>query len=65
MDEGIFFRINNIRVIDVVMTLIFAVVISRIFKWSLYGTIPGMFLLGIIAHRIFDIHTTVDHYLFD
>jgi hypothetical protein len=65
MNQGIFFRINGIRVIDVFVTIISAVLISRVFKWSLYLTIPGMFLLGIVAHRIFGIHTTVDKYLFD
>jgi hypothetical protein len=65
MNQGIFFRINGIRVLDVIVTIISAVLISRVFKWSLYLTIPGMFLLGIVAHRIFGIHTTVDKYLFD
>jgi hypothetical protein len=65
MNQGIFFRVNGIRVIDVIVTIISAILLSRVFKWSLYLTIPGMFLLGIVAHRVFGIHTTIDKYLFE
>jgi hypothetical protein len=65
MNQGIFFRVNGIRVIDVIVTIISAILVARVFKLPLYVTIPGMFLLGIVAHRVFGIHTTVDKYLFD
>lgn len=57
-------RIANIAVVDVVLTLIGAYIISRVMHTSFAWTAAGFFLLGIILHRLFCVRTTVDKLLF-
>jgi hypothetical protein len=58
------FQIYGIAVADVIMTIIAAFLFSWLFKWSFIYTLIGLFLLGIILHRIFCVRTTVDKILF-
>ncbi len=58
------YRIFNIAIADVIMTIIGAVIISYLFKFNFWTTLLILFLLGIIAHRIFCVNTTVDKLLF-
>jgi hypothetical protein len=54
-------RIGNVAIVDVGLTLVGAYVISRTsFAW----TAVGLFLLGIIMHRMFCVRTTVDKLIF-
>ena len=61
---NIFFRIGGIRVIDVVVTIISAAILSYVFKVPFYITLPVLFILGVILHRVFGIRTTIDKWLF-
>jgi len=64
-NEGIHkYRIYNIAIADVVMTIIGAWIISGIFKSNFFATLLILFLLGIILHKIFCVRTTVDKILF-
>ena len=58
------FRIFNIAVVDVVATLILAWFVSKWFKISFFWSCVAMFSLGIFAHHIFSVRTTVDKALF-
>ena len=58
------YRIFNIAVADVVMTIIGAWILSWIFKWSFRVTLFVLFLLGIILHRIFCVNTTIGMAIF-
>ena len=58
------YRIFNIAIADVVMTIIGAWILSRVFKWPFYITLIGFFILGIILHRLFCVQTTLDKLLF-
>jgi len=58
------YRIFNIAIADVVMTIIGAYAISYFFKWSFLWTLVWLFILGIILHRIFCVKTTVNDLLF-
>jgi len=58
------YRIFNIAIADVIMTIIGALIISYLFKFNFWITLIILFLLGIIAHRIFCVNTTVDKLLF-
>jgi len=63
--EGVHsFRVANIAVIDTLTALIVAVVISKVFNLNLIVTLCLIFLLGVIAHRLFCVQTTVDKFLF-
>lgn len=58
------YRLFNIAIVDVVMTIIVGVILSKIFHVNVYLLIFCLFLAGIILHRLFCVRTTVDILLF-
>ena len=58
------YRIFNIAIVDVIMTVIAAYLFSLIFRTSFLYTTIVLFILGIILHKIFCVKTTVDKFLF-
>lgn len=58
------YRIFNIAIADVVMTLIGAVFVSYAFKISYFRSAVLLFLLGIVLHQVFCVRTTVNKILF-
>ena len=65
--EGIHsYRIFDIAVLDVLLTVITAYIVHKFFfeKYSFICVLLGVFLLGIISHRIFCVRTTIDKMLF-
>jgi fatty acid desaturase len=58
------YRFFNIAIVDVILTVIAAGILSYFFKWRFWITLLILFLLGIIAHRIFCVKSTVDIALF-
>ena len=58
------YRIFNIAIVDVILTLIVAYIISYVFKKSFLWVSIILFVLGIILHRLFCVRTTVDKILF-
>ena len=58
------YRIFNIAIFDVIFTLIFALFISYLCKISFIYASIGMFILGILMHRLFGVRTTIDKFLF-
>ena len=57
-------RVFDIAIMDVIMSAIGALIISYVFKTRFIYTLVGVFLAGIVLHRIFCIRTTVDKLLF-
>lgn len=63
--EGIHsYRLFNVAYVDVTMTIIGALLLAWVMKWSYLKTIVGMFILGIGLHRMFCVRTTLDKLLF-
>jgi len=58
------YKIFNISIVDVVLTLIVAYIIAYIFKKSFFWVSVILFVLGIILHRLFCVRTTIDKLLF-
>ena len=58
------YRIFNIAIVDVVMTIIGAYFVAKYFKLNFVHTLISLFILGIIMHRLFCVKTTVDKFLF-
>ena len=58
------YRIFNISVVDVLLTIIGAWIIAKVFNWPFLATLIGLFLLVIILHKIFCVKTTIDKLLF-
>jgi hypothetical protein len=64
-NEGVHkYRIFNIAIVDVFLTIIISLIISNIFNLNFIITLIVLFLLGIIMHRIFCVRTTIDKFLF-
>ncbi len=62
--KDIHFHVFGIAIVDVVMTFIGAFIISRTAGTSLFYTTLGLFLLGILLHRLFCVKTTLDNFIF-
>ena len=58
------YRLFGVAIIDVIMTIIGALLISYLFNYNFIYTLLCLFLLGIILHRLFCVRTTVDKLLF-
>lgn len=58
------YRFWNIAVVDVILTILAGVILSWITGMTRVYSIITMFVLGIIAHRLFCVRTTVDKLLF-
>jgi hypothetical protein len=57
-------RFGGIAVVDVIFTIIGAYIIAYLAHASFAWTAAGLFLLGIILHRLFCVRTTIDKLLF-
>ena len=58
------YRLFNIAVVDVILTIIVAYILSVAFNTPFLYTLVGFFILGIVLHRLFCVRTTVDKLLF-
>ena len=58
------YRIANIAIIDVIMTIIGAAIISYTMNYKFISVLLILFLLGIVLHRLFCVRTTIDKLLF-
>jgi len=58
------YRIFNIAIADVIMTIIGAYLISWGFKLNFWLVLIILFLTGIILHHIFCVKTTIDKLIF-
>ena len=65
--EGVHkYRLFNLAIVDVIMTFIGAYFLQKVFfkKYEYYQVLLGLFILGIILHRLFCVRTTIDKILF-
>jgi len=58
-------RLFNISIIDTLMTLFFAYLLSIKLNYPFWIISIGLFILGIVMHRLFKVHTTIDKLLFN
>ena len=58
-------RLGGLAIMDVVFTLVGAYVIAYYARTSFAWTAAGLFLIGIIMHRMFCVRTTIDKLLFN
>lgn len=56
-------RIANIAVVDVLMTILVAYVVSLFLPFRFSYVLLFLFLAGIVLHRVFCVRTTVDRIL--
>ena len=58
------YRLFGVAIVDVIMTLIGAILISYMFNLPFFYVAIVLFVLGIVLHRLFHVRTTVDKTLF-
>ena len=58
------YRFFNIAIVDVVSVFIVGYIIYLYTGYSLINTLVILFIIGIIAHRMFGVRTQVDQILF-
>ena len=58
------YRLFNIAIVDVIMTVIAAFIIHYFTKINFFVVLVLLFIVGIICHRIFCVNTTIDKLLF-
>jgi len=65
-DQGVHsYRIANIAIVDVIMTLIGAYLLNIYLPNYSFLLLSGsLFIVGIILHRLFCVETTIDKLLF-
>lgn len=58
------YRLFGVAIVDVLLTVLGAVLIAYFFDLSFSWTLVTLFLMGIGLHRLFCVKTTVDKLLF-
>lgn len=63
--EGVHsYRILDLAIVDIIMTIIGAITITLIFKINFFLILIFLFLLGIFLHRLFCVNTTINKLIF-
>jgi hypothetical protein len=62
--KGVHTHVFGVAIMDVIMTIIGAGLLSYFFKWNFLLVVVILFALGIVLHRLFCVKTTVDKVLF-
>ena len=63
-NQGVHKHWMGFAIMDIIMTILGAIVLSYLFLWDFWRVLLILFLLGIILHRIFCVRTTIDKILF-
>jgi uncharacterized membrane protein YcaP (DUF421 family) len=64
-NEGVHsYRIFDLAIVDIIMTIIGAFIISKIFKINFILILVILFIIGIILHRLFCVNTTINKFIF-
>jgi hypothetical protein len=59
------YRIFNIAIVDLSLTIILAIVLSMLLNTTFWITLFFTILLGIVFHKLFCVQTTVHKLIFD
>ena len=61
------YRLFNVAIIDVIFTIIGAYFLQKNFfqKYTYTEVLLGLFILGIVLHRLFCVRTTIDKMIFN
>jgi len=58
------YRLFGIAIVDVIFTILAAIIIAYFSKSNFVKILLSLFLLGILLHRLFYVRTTIDKMLF-
>lgn len=57
------YKLFGISIVDTVLTIILALIISKIFKWNFWVVFTIVFIIGEILHYLFCVDTAVIKFL--
>lgn len=64
-NEGVHsYRFFNLAMVDVIGTIVIAIMIAKIFNLNIWLTVIIAFIIGIILHRLFCVNTTINKLIF-
>lgn len=63
-NQGVHKHFMGIAIVDVIMTILGAYLFHRFTGYSFWKCLLGLFLIGILLHRLFCVRTTIDKWLF-
>lgn len=64
-NEGVHsYRFLNLAIVDVILTIVGAFILSYFFKFNFFLILILLFLIGIVLHRIFCVNTTINKLIF-
>lgn len=58
------YRLFGVAIVDVILTIIGAIVISKIINVNFFLVLVLLFLLGIVLHKLFCVNTTINKLIF-
>ena len=58
------YRILDIAVMDVIQTIIGAAIFAKLTGWDFWYVLIGLFLLGIVLHKLMCVDTTINKFIF-
>lgn len=58
------YRIANIAIVDLILTIILAYIISQYMNNSFIYVFMAIFITGILLHRLFCVNTTINQLIF-
>ena len=58
------YRIFNLAIVDIILTIIGAFLISYLFNFNFIMCLLILFILGILLHRLFCVNTTINKFIF-
>jgi hypothetical protein len=62
--QGIHTHVMGFAIGDILMTILGAYVFHRMTGYTFWKCLLGLFVLGILLHRLFNVRTTLDKILF-
>lgn len=63
--EGVHsYRFLGVAIIDVILSVVLAIIISYTFSTSIPVSLITVLVLGVLSHRIFCVRTTIDKLIF-
>ena len=62
--KGVHTHVLGVAIGDILMTILGAYLFHRLTGYTFWKCLLGLFLLGIVLHRLFAVRTTLDKLLF-
>lgn len=59
------YRLFNIAIVDVILTILVALIITYFFNLNFINILLILFIIGIFLHKLFCVNTTINNLIFN